>query len=207
MIHSWVTSKMHRPGIEPGAGRHLGSQDPLMATANFTTKPPMLMGIIGSNVLHHIVPFTWRTSIETLRARCWMLGKLSSLQMHQLSVSINFWPSRSTGSRNSSKLLKEDLSTSRHLLRPLRWFGQRNTDSCCLSNGYIHAGSKLVDQLGNTPWAHPALANFYWSISGSTSSVLSLGEHSFKQLRSACQRSSLKTNVARYIGWTRDSGA
>ena len=33
---------MHRPGIEPGAGRHLRSEDLEMATANFTTKPPML---------------------------------------------------------------------------------------------------------------------------------------------------------------------
>jgi hypothetical protein len=36
-------AKMHRPGIEPGAGRHLGSEDLWMATANFTTKPPMLL--------------------------------------------------------------------------------------------------------------------------------------------------------------------
>jgi hypothetical protein len=37
-------STMHRPGIEPGAGRHF--VDPKiceMATANFTTKPPMLI--------------------------------------------------------------------------------------------------------------------------------------------------------------------
>ena len=40
-------SKMHRPGIEPGAGRHIRSDGPQMATANFTTKPPMLL--IGSN--------------------------------------------------------------------------------------------------------------------------------------------------------------
>jgi hypothetical protein len=36
---------MHRPGIEPGAGRHLlrsGKDLIVMATANFTTKPPML---------------------------------------------------------------------------------------------------------------------------------------------------------------------
>jgi hypothetical protein len=32
---------MHRPGIEPGAGRH-SEVVLLMATANFTTKPPML---------------------------------------------------------------------------------------------------------------------------------------------------------------------
>jgi hypothetical protein len=31
---------MHRPGIEPGAGRH-SEEILLMATANFTTKPPM----------------------------------------------------------------------------------------------------------------------------------------------------------------------
>jgi hypothetical protein len=34
---------MHRPGIEPGAGRHPESLNPVMATANFTTKPPMLI--------------------------------------------------------------------------------------------------------------------------------------------------------------------
>ena len=33
---------MHRPGIEPGAGRHRRSDRSWMATANFTTKPPML---------------------------------------------------------------------------------------------------------------------------------------------------------------------
>ena len=36
---------MHRPGIEPGAGRHSSDQKIwTMATANFTTKPPMLDG-------------------------------------------------------------------------------------------------------------------------------------------------------------------
>ena len=51
---------MHRPGIEPGAGRnHLKSslvkEGLRVATANFTTKPPMLcmkrrgccMGLVG----------------------------------------------------------------------------------------------------------------------------------------------------------------
>jgi hypothetical protein len=42
---------MHRPGIEPGAGRrlHLLRQ---MATANFTTKPPMLAEAMLSGYIY-----------------------------------------------------------------------------------------------------------------------------------------------------------
>jgi hypothetical protein len=39
---------MHRPGIEPGASRIDLKQ---MATANFTTKPPMLGGTTKSDVI------------------------------------------------------------------------------------------------------------------------------------------------------------
>ena len=39
--------RMHRPGIEPGAGRHRRSEDLEMATANFTTKPPMLFHVVS----------------------------------------------------------------------------------------------------------------------------------------------------------------
>jgi hypothetical protein len=38
---------MHRPGIEPGAGRRQSLMNQ-MATANFTTKPPMLAGAVAS---------------------------------------------------------------------------------------------------------------------------------------------------------------
>jgi hypothetical protein len=45
-----LPSKMHRPGIEPGAGRINRIRRSLnrMATANFTTKPPMLWMKLGA---------------------------------------------------------------------------------------------------------------------------------------------------------------
>jgi hypothetical protein len=60
---------MHRPGIEPGAGRHWNRKlDSQMATANFTTKPPMLR--VVNTIIDRIHNVTIVTLIFTPDKHC-----------------------------------------------------------------------------------------------------------------------------------------
>jgi hypothetical protein len=80
---------MHRPGIEPGASRIYLKQ---MATANFTTKPPM-----------RTVTAVIRCCMRRLKIECNIIYKTTIWRAHATSVSILMWWDMRWGIRATSE--------------------------------------------------------------------------------------------------------